>query len=251
MLSAHNRSGDVLASQVTKGDSPFTCPMCHAGVLVKKGRVKIHHFAHIPPSDCVYGVGESEAHRKAKVELYEALLHHPLVTKLKLERPLGDVRPDISFYLRNIPVAIEVQVSTLSLDIIDKRTRSYVGKGISLLWASPYLAKLQANDKYSPALWEKYLHALSFGRLYYWLSGEVLLPVHFDEYKIYVEETSWYDSDGEECYAGGYEYYSKRYRTPRFLQPVTITSLTSVNRQPWRSKGMTIPAAKLWCEPYQ
>jgi competence protein CoiA len=211
MLCAQNQGGDVLASQVTKEDGPFTCPMCNKGVLVKKGRVKIHHFAHIPPSSCAYGIGESETHRQAKLDIYEALLRHPEVTNLKLEHPLGDVRPDISFSLRNTPVAVEVQVSTLDLDTIDRRTKSYANKGISLLWVSPYQGTLQAGKQYSPTLWEKYLHALYFGRLYYWLEGETLLPVRFDDFKIHVQETSWYDSDGNACYAGGYDRYSKRY----------------------------------------
>lgn len=50
MMSARNRKGYVLASSVTKEDGPFTCPMCDGPVLVKKGRVTIHHFAHIPPA---------------------------------------------------------------------------------------------------------------------------------------------------------------------------------------------------------
>ena len=130
MLSAMNATGQVLASSVSKSDGPFTCPMCKGGVLVKKGRVKIHHFAHIPPSDCAYATGETEHHRQAKLEIFEALSKHPQVTKLKLERSLGDVRPDISFYLRDVPIAIEVQVSTLSLDTIIKRTEAYIRKGI-------------------------------------------------------------------------------------------------------------------------
>jgi competence CoiA-like predicted nuclease len=138
MLSAQSKLGDVLAWDVTKEDGPFSCPACKEEVLVKKGRVRVHHFAHIPPCDCIYGVGESEIHRTAKVEIYQALSKHSQVTKLKLERYMGEVRPDISFYLGNVPIAIEVQVSTLSLDTIDQRTRTYTKRGIYLLWLSPY-----------------------------------------------------------------------------------------------------------------
>src|SRR2546430_12963363 len=55
MPSAMNQTCQVLASSVSKVDGPFTCPMCMCEVLVKKGRVKIHHFAHIPPTICAYG----------------------------------------------------------------------------------------------------------------------------------------------------------------------------------------------------
>lgn len=212
---------------------------------MKKGRVKIHHFSHIPAAYCAYGLGESEKHRQVKQEIYNALSLHPDVTKLQLERPLEDVRPDISFYLGNIPIAIEVQVSTLSLDTIATRTRSYTSKGISLLWVSPYDTAIQNGEWYDPRQWEKYIHALYFGKVYYWISGETVRPIHFDEYRIYVENTEWFEN-GYMRYEGGYYRSSKRYRTPRFQRNVPITSLSSLVRDAWQASTMTIPKAQLW-----
>jgi competence protein CoiA len=137
MLSAQCKGANALAWEVSKDDGPFSCPMCNENVLVKKGRVKTHHFAHVPSSSCTYGVGESEAHRRAKVEISEALRTHRSVSKLQLERSLGEVRPDISFCLNGHYVAIEVQISSLSLDTVIRRTQAYAGKGIYLLWVSP------------------------------------------------------------------------------------------------------------------
>lgn len=250
MMSAENSEGYILASSATKEDGPFTCPICGGPVLVKKGRITIHHFAHIPPTNCAYGAGESEKHRQVKRDIYAALSTHPDVSKLQLERPLGDVRPDISFYLGNIPIAIEVQVSTLSLDTIDTRTRAYKRKGISLLWISPYDIAIQHGEQYSPRLWEKYIHTLYFGKVYYWISGEMVRPVHFDEYLIHVEATEWYE-DGYMRYEGGYDRYSKRYRTPRFQKDVLITSLSRVPRDAWEGPTMIVPEANLWCEPHK
>ncbi len=89
MLSANDQQGDlVIAWEVTKTQGPFFCPECQEQVIVKKGSYKIHHFAHQPSSDCTYGTGESEEHRQAKYHIYEALRHHPDVTKLAIERPL-------------------------------------------------------------------------------------------------------------------------------------------------------------------
>lgn len=249
MLSAMNETGYVLASRVTKDSGPFTCPMCKGGVVVKKGHSKIHHFAHIPPTDCSYAVGESERHRRAKLEIFEALSKHPQVTKLQLERSLGDVRPDSSFYLRGIPIAIEVQISALSLDTIMRRTDAYTRKGVYLLWISPYQPDLKENKKYSPRQWEKYLHTMYFGKVYYWLSGEILQPVKFDSYKLYVEESSWWEGEGSDAHevsAGGYHRYSKRYRTPVLLDPVSITELERIVRKPYSSHRIGIPGAKLW-----
>jgi competence protein CoiA len=251
MLNARCKTGDILASDAVKADGPFHCPMCDEAVVLKKGRVKIHHFAHLPPYNCAYGTGETEQHRQVKLAIYRALAKHPEVSKLQVERSLGDVRPDISFYLGKTPIAIEVQVSTLSLDTIDKRTRSYMEKGISLLWTSPFGSTLWHGEQYSPKQWEKYLHSLYFGKVYYWIEGEKLLPVHFADYLIHVEASTWYDSYGTEQYGGGYEYTSKRYRTAYFRPQTYITALTTVNRKAWSSSKMTIPAAKLWCEAYR
>lgn len=176
MLTANTGTqAGVLAWATSKEAGPFFCPMCLAPVVLKKGSYRAHHFAHIPPSDCQYGMGETELHRRAKKELYEALLQHPQVTKLQLERPLGEVRPDLSFWLRSTPVAVEVQLSTLSLATLDYRTRMYHQKGISVLWTPPLdEEQLLDGERYAPRLWEKYLHALYFGRVCYWLRGETL-----------------------------------------------------------------------------
>src|SRR5215469_18611756 len=57
MLSAYDPDKrSRLAWEVTKGDGPFTCPECKASVLLRKGEIKIHHFAHIPSTSCQYGV---------------------------------------------------------------------------------------------------------------------------------------------------------------------------------------------------
>lgn len=243
MLRAQSQQGSVLARDVMKEEGPFFCPVCNGSVLLKKGRVNIAHFAHVPPFDCAYGIGESEYHRQAKVEISEALSKHPSVTKLQLERYLQEVRPDISFYLNDIPIAIEVQVSTLSLDTIERRTSAYARRGIYLLWCSPYSPAL-SEERYAPRLWEKYLHALYFGKIYYWVSGEVLQPVGFDPYKLWVKESSWWE--GEECSAGGYHRTSKRYKTPRFEQETLITDLSPVKRKAWSSSTIAVPNAWLW-----
>ena len=62
-------------------------------MVVKKGHLKVHHFAHLSGTYCTYGTGESEQHRQAKYEIYEALREHSSVTQIKVERSLGDVRP--------------------------------------------------------------------------------------------------------------------------------------------------------------
>lgn len=156
MLSACNPAGrSLVAWEAIKDDGPFTCPECRAPVLLRKGEIKIHHFAHIPPTGCQYGTGESEVHRQAKMAIYQSLLGHSDVTRLKLERSLQEVRPDVSCLIRGMAVAIEVQISHLSLTEIRRRTQAYASKNIAVLWTPPYVPILQASGRYTPRIWEK------------------------------------------------------------------------------------------------
>lgn len=51
-----------------------------------------------------------------------ALRQAPNVRDAALERLLENVRPDASAYINGIPVAIEVQISSLSFETIMRRT---------------------------------------------------------------------------------------------------------------------------------
>lgn len=246
MLSALDPSGkSCLAWETDKVDGPFICPECRASVLLRKGEVKVHHFAHIPPTNCQYGTGESEQHRQAKMAIYQGLLTHPDVTRLRMERSLRDVRPDVSCFIRDVAVAIEVQLSRLTMAEVIRRTRSYTSKGIAVLWTPPYTPTLQL-PRYTLKQWEKFIHALYFKKLFYWQTGQLLQPVTFTTCMIDVPFSEWYDEYGDLCTAGGYSYPSKRWRTPQFLQKCEITSLHLVERPDWISPFMTLPKAQIW-----
>lgn len=44
----------------------YTCPKCKRPVILKRGRIKIAHFAHKPPTNCTWAKGETLAHLEAK-----------------------------------------------------------------------------------------------------------------------------------------------------------------------------------------
>ncbi|NQU77676.1 competence protein CoiA, partial [Candidatus Falkowbacteria bacterium] len=133
----------VFASLVEREHKPFYCQCCKDLVILKKGQIRTHHFAHKPPVTCEYGVGETEKHRQCKMEIYNFLKGKPYVRNLKMEAHLGNVRPDISAYIKNFPVAIEVQCSNLSLETIIQRTKKYYQKNVFVLWISPWSKGLQ------------------------------------------------------------------------------------------------------------
>ncbi|PYS92026.1 MAG: competence protein CoiA [Acidobacteria bacterium] len=183
MLTAiRERDGQKLGAwEAHRDDRPFVCFCCQRVVTLRRGHIIAPHFAHQPPVTCEYGTGESEAHRRCKIAIYESLCTDSRVTKCELERNLGTVRPDVSAYINGVPVAIEVQLSTLSLEKIAYRTSEYRRKGIYVLWLPVYHRGLD-QELYSPRPWERWLHATYFGRVYYWLEGATVLPVRFRDY---------------------------------------------------------------------
>src|SRR5438552_899881 len=111
MLCARRKSDSqiVTAYLEFKANAPFLCLECGAEVVLKTGAQRVTHFAHANSDACRYAEGESEAHRACKMEIYEALRREPGVRDAALEHSLGNVRPDVSAHIRDVPVAIEVQ----------------------------------------------------------------------------------------------------------------------------------------------
>ena len=182
LTAARQGSGEKVAAwEVERREGPFVCFCCRQTVTLRRGEIKAPHFAHLPPVTCEYGTGESEAHRRCKLALFAGLSSDPRVRKCEMERDLGTVRPDVSAYINDVAVAIEVQVSNLSISRIQYRTAEYARKGIYVLWLPLYAASLR-EALYSPNPWEQWLHAAYFGRVYYWLEGTRVLPVHFRDY---------------------------------------------------------------------
>lgn len=221
MLVAKDNNGEAKIAWVTeKKEAPFYCPECEEEVRLRKGKVRTHHFAHIPPVTCQYGVGESEIHLKAKKEIYEALLTKTNCEKCALERNLDGIRPDISLYINNIAVAIEIQNSKISIDEIYRRMSLYTQKKIYVLWVIPISNGPKQIYRENEGVfvhrllaWEKYLHALYFGNIFYWHSQDLVTSYHFDKFKIYKEHNEWYSSTGDLESAGGYDYTAKALKT--------------------------------------
>lgn len=209
MLVANNQKGAKCKAWLTKKpEGPFHCPKCQEIVILKKGRIKAHHFAHKPPLTCQYSAGESQKHWIAKKSIYEALVNHPYCKKCDLERMLDGVRPDISLYINKVPVAIEIQNSTIEINEIKRRANRYSQLGIHLMWLIPEcdpVGSKEADDGkkiiHRPQVWQKYLQNMYFGRLYYWQEGAIISPVHLESYEHYVERGNWiddfYDDIGE------------------------------------------------------
>ena len=252
MLSAKRKSDGqtVTAYLESKSNAPFVCLECNEEVLLKTGRRRVNHFAHANPIACRFAAGESHAHRRCKMEIYVALQREPGVRNAALERPLGLVRPDVFAHINGVPVAIEVQISSLSLETIQRRTIEYAWNGIYVLWLLQWTPALEAR-RYSPRLWEKWIHAAYFGRVYYWLEGLNVASYHFDPNHKAVPKASWYSEKGRKMTGGGYSRRSKRYRTAVRGRTFNLAAdFVPRDRDWWEGHGFTIPAAKLFMVPH-
>lgn len=120
MLTATRKTDNkqVLARDSEKNEGPFLCPKCRRELNIKKGRVVTHHFAHKPPILCAHGIGQSDSHRSAALAIYDNLRMQPNVTECYVERDLGSNIPDVFAVIDGIKVAIEVQISNLTMDQI-------------------------------------------------------------------------------------------------------------------------------------
>jgi competence protein CoiA len=240
-----------------KAEGPFSCPICLGEVILRKGKIREHHYAHKPPFNCSYGAGETQIHYRCKREVFEALSDHPRCSECEIEKQLDGVRPDVLATVSSNKIAIEVQKTNIDLDDIARKCITYNKLGIYVLWLVPKDApKLTWHDGEEewvcrPKEWEKYLHAMYYGRLYYWDKGLLVNPYHFNKFQIYVEAREWYDEYGDEQYAGGYYKYAralKRAIQHPHNQLNIIDDFSSRRRPQFDSKNWSIPSCNIWMD---
>lgn len=244
----------VLARDVEKSAGPFECPACGDEMILRKGTKRVHHFAHKPPVTCIYGMGETAAHLNAKLQLYDALSNDPGVEWVKLEESLEDgQRPDLLFrptkYKGLVEVAIELQRSNLTPQEVIRRTAAYAEKGITILWL--IVGKLPGpGAELRPPAWMKALHAIYFGRIFYYGGVEpatgraFAVAYHLGEVERYIE--SAYNSAGEEV--GGYYKTLKAIKEAQWIgnRPAyIIEDMKSIYRARWGE----YPEARIWTLP--
>jgi competence protein CoiA len=248
MLSAKRKSDGqtVLAYFGRKSDAPFVCRDCGEEVRLHQGSKRVDHFAHVNPIACTFATAESDEHRRCKMEIFEALQREAGVRNVALERTFGPIRPDVSAVIRGVPVAIEVQISALSMEAIIKRTIWYARKGIYVLWLLPSTAELE-NSRYAPRSWERWIHAAYFGSVFYWLNGLNVVSYHFEPCLKSVQEMSYDSRNGKRMRAGGFTRRMKRYRKPvRGKTLHLVNDFGPQERLWWEGGGIKVPDAKLF-----
>lgn len=246
-LRASERS-TIRASHARREDGPFVCPDCDEQVDLHQGRNTIPHFAHRSTRICTHTTGETELHRKSKIEIFEALKNSPEVDRVEMEFSIGYIRADILARIRGELVAIEVQISTLSPESISFRTQEYRRRGIAVLWILEWTPKIEGLH-FTPRPFERWLHATYFGRVYYWKAGLEIIPYQFQPRHIHVEPRTWFDKKGRQQRSGGFVKIAKRRRIAVRGRPLNLMQdFRSTTRPPWQSETLRIPEARLYLD---
>jgi hypothetical protein len=147
MLVAEHQGARIEAAEAQRGLN-YVCPKCRGIVIPKQGRKVIWHFAHKPPTDCIWATGETLAHLEAKKLVRDALVTRGLRAEMEyiVATLPGDRRADVMVWSpEEVPLAIELQHTSIGLDEIEKRAFSYAGAGIAQIWI-PFLRTSALRD---------------------------------------------------------------------------------------------------------
>lgn len=221
MLTARTDTTDYIeAAEAVRGVA-YVCRDCRAPAILKKGALRIAHFAHRPAATCAFGSGMSLAHLVAQRRIAEALRGRGVDVQLEAILPslAGDRRVDVLAWPPTRPtaqVAVEVQASDITVEATAARTLSYQAEGVAPLWLRLYdfgrFEDVQALphrgtiwiEGYRARAWERWVHDQLGGRM--WIMDEqtgMVWRTAFIRAHTYRELSTWYGPGGEEQWAGG------------------------------------------------
>jgi hypothetical protein len=214
VLVAHDYQGQRTEGRTADKAQSYFCPICHAPLTLKQGQIKIWHFAHKSATDCP-GSKESAQHLILKDYLYRLFKQQSTVKRCELEYPLCGRVADIWLSNGRQQIAVECQVSAMTLDALGEKLDHYDRCGIYSLYViySKRLAdETEQDSQISIPAWIRALHALYLGRVYTFTNPGFIYPTHFDTIRRYNEAA--YNSDGDEV--GGFSYSLKSIKCVSF-----------------------------------
>jgi hypothetical protein len=222
MLTARSETEDYVEASNAQRGVAYVCRGCRQPVIFKSGRVRCPHFAHHPGSACAHGAQMSPEHLAAQVLLAKALRDRGVTVQLEAHMAslAGDRRIDVLASPEDRPevrIAIEVQMSDLTIAAIDARTQSYQAEHVAPLWLRLYdfskwidAQRLRGRgtiwiEKHYARAWERWAYD-HLGQFLWFMDSKTLRLWRgtFVNAHSYLESSTWYDSSGDEQSAGGY-----------------------------------------------
>jgi len=216
---------------IIKNKKSFKCPNCDQDLIFVNCTKKIKHFRHKILSNCEWE-RETEEHISMKKFFIEKMNLSPDQVEVNLKFAIPDI------YLKDKKIAIEVQHSSISEEKFLFRTRGYTKKGIYVLWVfHPKLLKENIPKFIKKA------HEIYYGRIYTILKDN-LIPIHFNPKGRWINESGFYNSDGEyESYGGYYKNYKIK-KEFNLGEPIVDLESFQLSRNIWKRNNYMI--AKFW-----
>jgi competence protein CoiA len=223
VLTAKSKTADYVEASAGAREEAYFCRGCDESVIFKRGRIRIPYFSHRAGSQCAYGATMSLEHLTAQQVLADGIRSRG--AHAELEVPMAslvgqDRRIDVLAWPAakpNARIALEVQKSDITVELIDARTQCYLEAGIAPLWVrlydfskweKPGLLKGRNTiwiDRHFVRSWERWAYEHLGGELWFMDSKSFALwRGTFLDAHSYKEQTSWFSSGGEEQSAGGY-----------------------------------------------
>lgn len=233
----------VYAEHVTKTEGPFYCPTCLSDAIIRKCTEKKDHFAHHARESPILLKKHVELHNFCRDKILSYLQkvfphgHWEAEREIAANKQKGYNRvvPDLSGRINNIPVAIEIQLSPYTVKKIHDKLIEYQKRNpkVAVLYIVPLFKEIDSNP-IRPRLFEKYLHGLYHGRIYYWTKDmeHFIQPIHFSPVERWIEERTWYDTELQsQRTEGGFALTYKTLRKPHIGQIVDIAGdFTQIHR---------------------
>jgi Competence protein CoiA-like family len=262
MLIALLNNARIAAAAAERGGE-FHCPSCGRALILKKGRVVVHHFAHKPPVLCAWARGETLAHLEAKRIVYDALTARGVRAELEfaVETLPGDRRADVMAWSpKGRMIAIELQHTSISAEEIAERSFAYARAGAAQIWISFLAASVwkEALNKgngtllirrYAPRQFELWIDGMTAksGRWMYEPMAKQFWLAKMKAHEILEEETIWYAPGGIEHYRPARKRVSKKFRDLVLSGPFELGTLrvTLRNRKAFALKTHRWPAGAI------
>lgn len=242
----------LFARDASNSKSQFMCPSCRKNVILHQGTKRIHHFQHKANSVyCYRGEPEGDETRKMKMAIFDALAHADGVRHLEVEKHFGRVTADVFATIHGVPVSIEIQRKDIRVADMAWRAAQYRSLGVVVLWIALPNPQIRGDriDRYEVKDWETWLHAAYFGRVYYWVRGQIVQAVHFDPCMVDSRSGEFLQVGVPPVVDGPALRRSRKYRTPLFGERVAITfDFNPVERQPFSAGNNTIPECALYVD---
>ncbi|WP_281164226.1 competence protein CoiA [Liquorilactobacillus sicerae] len=135
MLIAENSAGNKVTAfeALNSANQQFSCPICHGMVILKKGELRIPHFAHYHQCP-LHEEGETVEHLAGKIKLLANFSQAGYYCKLEVYLSKIKQRPDLLVDLNGKLLAVEFQCAPLKLATFKQRTLGYVNQGLRYWW---------------------------------------------------------------------------------------------------------------------